>query len=91
MGDRTRGINADAGCDRNLVSGYGVVFGGNGAFSTGNEGTSGTIALYSNAGVEHTRAFLKFNSSLIVPTGAANTPRSWGALACAYFGQPSAA
>lgn len=24
----------------------------------------------------------------VVPTGAANIPRSWGALVCAYFGQP---
>ena len=24
-----------------------------------------------------------------VPTGAANKPRAWGALACAYLGQPA--
>ena len=28
-------------------------------------------------------------SSRVVPTGAANIPRSWGSLACAYFGQPA--
>ena len=32
---------------------------------------------------------LGFNSSKVVPTGAANIPRSWGTLACAYFGQPA--
>ncbi|WP_206214964.1 MULTISPECIES: hypothetical protein, partial [unclassified Desulfovibrio] len=32
-----------------------------------------------------------FYSGLVVPTGAANVPRSWGSLACAYFGQPATA
>ncbi len=31
---------------------------------------------------------LRFNSSRVVPTGPANTPRSWGALACCYLGTP---
>lgn len=29
------------------------------------------------------------DNARVVPTGAANTPRSWGALACAYLGQPA--
>lgn len=29
-----------------------------------------------------------FNPSRVVPTGAANAPRCWGALACAYLGIP---
>jgi len=28
-------------------------------------------------------------ASRVVPTGAANKPRAWGALACAYLGQPA--
>ncbi|WP_165079249.1 MULTISPECIES: hypothetical protein [unclassified Desulfovibrio] len=32
-----------------------------------------------------------FDTERVVPTGAANVPRSWGSLACAYFGQPNAA
>ena len=28
-------------------------------------------------------------SSRVASVGAANAPRSWGALACAYFGQPA--
>lgn len=35
--------------------------------------------------------YLRINTSRVAPTGAANVPRSWGSLACAYFGQPSAA
>lgn len=30
-----------------------------------------------------------FQSSRVVPTGNANKPRAWGALACAYMGQPA--
>lgn len=31
-----------------------------------------------------------FDASRQVPTGAANKPRAWGALACAYLGTPVA-
>ena len=31
-----------------------------------------------------------FDLSRVVPTGAVIVPRSWGSLACAYFGQPAA-
>lgn len=34
--------------------------------------------------------YLQLASSRVVPVGAANIPRSWGALACSYFGQPTA-
>ena len=30
-----------------------------------------------------------FDISRVVPTGAANKPRAWGALACCYLGQPA--
>ena len=43
-------------------------------------------ALGSNTGGE---AYAEFMASLVVPTGAANKPRGWGALACAYLGQPA--
>ena len=33
---------------------------------------------------------LALDSSKVSPSGAANVPRSWGSLACAYFGQPVA-
>lgn len=32
---------------------------------------------------------LRLNVSRVVPTGAANKPRAWGALACAYLGSPA--
>ena len=32
--------------------------------------------------------YLKTDSSRVVPAGAANIPRSWGALACVYLGWP---
>ena len=32
---------------------------------------------------------LILDTALVVPTGAANAPRRWGALACAYLGQPA--
>ena len=33
---------------------------------------------------------VSIDPSRVVPTGAANKPRAWGALACAYLGQPAA-
>ena len=30
-----------------------------------------------------------FDTSRVVPTGPANAPRRWGALACTYLGQPA--
>lgn len=32
---------------------------------------------------------MTINLSRVVPTGAANKPRGWGALACAYLGTPA--
>lgn len=34
---------------------------------------------------------LYFDAFRVVPTGATNTPRIWGSLACVYLGQPDAA
>ena len=36
----------------------------------------------------YTRLLTNFNASRVVPTGNANKPRAWGALACAYLGAP---
>lgn len=36
-------------------------------------------------------ATLIYKASRVVPTGAVNLPRSWGALACAYLGVPATA
>lgn len=33
---------------------------------------------------------LTFDAARVVPTGAANKPRAWGALACCYLGTPAA-
>lgn len=43
-----------------------------------------------NASGGSTNGTLTINSSRVVPTGAANKPRAWGALACCYLGQPAA-
>ena len=40
-------------------------------------------------GYNSTKALMSFDSSRVVPTGAANKPRAWGALACCYLGQPA--
>ena len=40
-----------------------------------------------NAG--YRRGVVTLDASYAVPTGAANKPRAWGALACAYLGQPA--
>ena len=31
----------------------------------------------------------RLNIARVVPTGSANKPRAWGALACCYLGQPA--
>ncbi len=36
-----------------------------------------------------TDAKVSFIASRVVPTGPVNAPRRWGALACAYLGQPA--
>lgn len=33
---------------------------------------------------------VQFDTARVVPTGAANKPRAWGALACCYLGTPAA-
>ena len=40
-----------------------------------------------NNSTKHATQRLEYDPSRVVPTGATNTPRSWGSLTCAYFGQ----
>lgn len=49
--------------------------------------TGGGGAAAGGSGVYAVRSCY-FDSSRVVPTGAANKPRAWGALACVYLGQP---
>ena len=42
-----------------------------------------------NASGGSTNGTLTINSSRVVPTGAANKPRAWGSLACAFLGTPT--
>lgn len=45
-------------------------------------------AYYANSdSMERRNAGLSMNLARVVPVGATNIPRSWGSLACAYFGQ----
>ena len=48
--------------------------------------TGSTMA--NDSGVNYYRR-LALDTSRVVPTGGANKPRAWGALACAYLGQPA--
>ena len=62
----------------NYVDSYSGVFGGTiTAVSSGAWGGSGDVLR------------IPFDSQRASPTGAANAPRRWGALACAYLGQPA--
>jgi len=55
---------------------------------------SGVVARYNIAGISdgnggESMRHMYMDASRVVPTGAANKPRAWGALACAYLGQPA--
>ncbi|MGE4310301.1 hypothetical protein [Desulfovibrio sp.] len=54
-----------------------------GAFKTG---AALPRVLIGNNGGGHV---IELDPSCVVPTGSANAPRRWGALACAYMGQPA--
>lgn len=58
------------------------------------DGGTGPYAMgaYLNTCVASTQAYsyvITFDSSRVVPTGPANAPRRWGALACCYLGAPA--
>ena len=80
---------------RNIPGTFPAVFGGattptsadgiGGAFSATFIANEGSYSV-SNASVN---LLYSLAPSRVVPTGNANKPRAWGALACAYLGQPA--
>ena len=50
---------------------------------------SSTVATISTATSSREIRTVSFDPSRVVPTGAANAPRRWGALACCYLGIPA--
>lgn len=92
MGDRSRNI------DGWLLQGdgNGRAFGVNsyyyrGVFYRPSNSVDGWPCVSDTAYGRTSSAELGLDGSRVVPVGASNMPRSWGALACAYFGQPVAA
>lgn len=90
MGDRTRPVEGTT--SKNGT--YGLIAGSN----VGGDATAAILtgAFYAGAARAHGTAGgslsyndLAFDSGRVVPTGAVNLPRSWGALACCYLGQPA--
>lgn len=63
--------------------------------SANTSGGAATLGMSSSAAGEtiggYSKRTLGFDSGLVAPAGPVNAPRSWGALACAYLGRPSAA
>ena len=45
--------------------------------------------MHFNAGTANDTREFQMSAARVVPTAAKNQPRAWGALACAYLGQPS--
>lgn len=90
MGDRARPVTGNAGMIVPSACGADIgVDRGVGCFDAVLE--VGAIWGVSNATKSNKYIYsLGFDSSRVVPTGAANVPRSWGSLACAYLGQQSA-
>jgi hypothetical protein len=75
------------------ISGH-VGYGATGAFTyvTGVfEGVARTDPASNLTGIEtqHPYTNALFKTSRVVPTGNANKPRAWGALACVYLGKPA--
>lgn len=64
------------------------VIGADASFRSGALCQSSTLKGYQPYGQNGTAYGLRIDSSLVVPTGPANAPRRWGALACAYLGTP---
>ena len=87
MGDRARSISGGISfiCRTINADKYGNIPASSGAFYEGSAG----LGIASPTGNAHSN--VDFLSSRVIPTGAANVPRSWGSLACAYFGQRATA
>jgi len=65
-----------------------TTLGSNGAFISDAAGTHTSTAQLVNA--SHALPRISLQASRVVPTGATNKPRAWGALACCYLGTPVA-
>jgi hypothetical protein len=63
----------------------------NGAFRAGVSGPMDLKAITLNGQTFNGNYGYGFSASYAVPTGPANVPRAWGALACVYLGLPVAA
>lgn len=87
MGDAIRGFSGRANPDGGQ-SPYLHWYGTDVFYTSGNSGTSSIFAMWGKT-EPNTDNHLKIDPSRVVPTGAVNVPRSWGSLACAYFGQRS--
>ena len=87
-GDQTRNIKGEW---RGIL-GRGILMQGfsgevfSGPYTAGSAVYDGNIAYNSGSGSSKA---LAFDSGRAVPTGSANAPRRWGALACAYLGIPA--
>jgi hypothetical protein len=61
---------------------------GGGAFFNSTDPITLSYVASAGAGISVYRG-LSFDPSRVVPTGNANKPRAWGALACVYLGRPA--
>lgn len=64
------------------------VIGDDASFRSGAFCQSSALKGYQPYGQNGTAYGLRIDSSRVVPTGPANAPRRWGALACCYLGTP---
>ena len=85
LGDRVRNVTGDFG--PNAMKSAFIHWAGWHVFSA--KGSNSTYAFVNGAVTSQVAPdyLIDFNLSRMVPVGAANIPRTWGALACAYFGQ----
>ena len=77
---------------RNISGSFvGYDFGGDSGGSWGGAFTrTGMAGSSAGGGSSQGEASTSFSPSRVVPTGNANKPRGWGALACCYLGTPAA-
>lgn len=60
-----------------------------GALTYSSIGTGGAVVNGSSSASSGQKLGLLLNSGRTTPVSAKNQPRAWGALACAYLGQPA--
>ena len=74
-------------CVRNITGQVGTEYNSTGQLAGAFFRTSKTYG--SQAMGDYTAYVTGFDSARVVPVGAANKPRAWGALACCYLGSPA--